>query len=772
MKNIHEIYSILLEPEIGIYMDKNLKFLDGNEIFFIGATPVNNLERIKNKLNPYKVDIIEIETSHYGGLYLNISPLLSGIIISPKNEVVSCDQTIFNLTQSVQMAKELRDFGEKSNLKNLVMIDQSTFGALWGIIKNVIADLLDIPIQHLNFIEYENSHREFSHLYLEYKNNKKSLYVHNEMDPYNHIESFCWYYYWEIKIIAEFSLNKTITIYDVGTCAAFFPLLISCQPSEELMGLNVTRIYASDIKIEGEEFARKLLEQNPNYKPVEFITLDLIRDSTLLPSADVIILNDVLEHLPDDESSFKALSDLWNKTGEILIAHVPFEDKPTPTWGHFITFNEKKIRQWSAKLPGAHFLSDVYPYDKYRNLIHEGYLVAVKTEGKLFSQVDFYNRVRLLINTLDFNVYINSGWFKEKKHQIFPVLGALDSSHFDSLKICLKKEGFCINETETQHYHIIFIKETPECRGIFIAPKRGFTSTSQDVLNQSRSSILAFELKEFLKSLDPGVVIQINESIINQLLREEEFVLMEVLDIPILKIFVFNYENSRQEIARIYFGLKNNTIKIHNIADSPRSLEISTLVYYQEIKIMAEYFKNQPISIHDVGTGSAHLPLLLSSLSLEELFGLNVANIYASDVVLTWEPLVKKALKKNKGSKPIEFFNIDVTGGLKNAPESDVLTANNVLEYLPDEKTAFSALDMLWKKTKKLLIIHIQIDEKTTLFPEPLLFFDEKKIWEWALRLNGASLLSDKYYGIDGNPLSFQGYLIAEKTKELNKRCK
>ena len=223
-----------------------------------------------------------------------------------------------------------------------------------------------------------NSHQQYIKKYLEHKD-EKSTYFLKELynENYDHIEYFSRVYYWEMKIMSDI-LNKTkISIHDVGTNVAQFPLLIRSLPRSSLFNLDIARIVASDNGCEGKKFVNRIIKEN-SYGSIEFMNIDLTHQINTAPKTDVIIINDVLEHLPNDEISLSVLKQLWNKTKKLLIAHIPIEPKPNRVWDHHVVFTSEKIRDWASQLPKAKFISDDYMEDDQKSLTEHGFLIVTR----------------------------------------------------------------------------------------------------------------------------------------------------------------------------------------------------------------------------------------------------------------------------------------------------------------------------------------------------------------------------------------------------------
>lgn len=342
----------------------------------VGATNINNLYQLTNSLKTHGYKVIDINVPNYRGLYFEASPELIGLFISPKKEYVSLDQNILNQYRETEIVYDFKAFGAENNITDLALLDLSSAIPLWIGDELIVSEMYGIDRMQVFCIKLINSHKEYIRNYFNYKS-KRNEFIFN--DKYNSIEMFSWIYYWEIKIIADLLGNQNITIHDAGTsCTAYLPLLLSGLSQQELFGMNISKIYASDNGWIAEEYIKIITERNMEYKPITFVKLDLTKEIHKVPTTDVLILNDVLEHLPNDEVSLSVLKKLWDKTGKLLIAHVPFESTPNPSWDHHITFDAGKIRDWANELPGAHFLSDDFFLDDKNPLTNQGFLIAVK----------------------------------------------------------------------------------------------------------------------------------------------------------------------------------------------------------------------------------------------------------------------------------------------------------------------------------------------------------------------------------------------------------
>lgn len=373
----NDIRSFLKKTNCKIYDRFDYYYFTSRKFPIVGTTHVNNLSQIKNVLLDHNLKVSDIDTLNYSGIYFEASPELIGLFIAPKKEYVSLSRDVLNLERETAMVQQLRAFGEENKLENLNLLDLYSAVPLWMGDESVVSDKFRMSSKQVFFHKLLNSHLEYINSYLDYRDNGS---VFQFSETHNSIQMFSWIYYWEIKIMAQLFGSTNISIHDVGTCNALFPLLLSGLSEQDLLGLNVTKIIASDINIESVpvNHIKKIIKQNNGYKAIEFMKLDLTKSLHKTSLTDVITVNDVLEHFDNDEISLAVLQQLWSKTGKLLIAHVPFESTPNRLWDHHITFNADKIRDWARKLPGACFLSDNFLVNDHKSLTDQGFLVVSK----------------------------------------------------------------------------------------------------------------------------------------------------------------------------------------------------------------------------------------------------------------------------------------------------------------------------------------------------------------------------------------------------------
>lgn len=191
-------------------------------------------------------------------------------------------------------------------------------------------------------------------------------------------------------------------------------------------------------------------------------------------------------------------------------------------------------------------------------------------------------------------------------------------------------------------------------------------------------------------------------------------------------------------------------------------------IYYVQLRAIADVFagKDGPI-IHDVASNTGHLPLLISSLTREELFGIEYSGIYCSDVSTR---LIRTTLQSVRESeervrRPIAVSRLDLLGDLSALKSADVITANDVLEHFED-KDSFKLLENLWAHTKKLLLVHVPVEETPTKAYGHLTSFNSEKLAEWASHLPECENITPRYALIIEQcdaPSNRDGFLLLQR---------
>ncbi|ACV77178.1 mycofactocin oligosaccharide methyltransferase MftM [Nakamurella multipartita] len=81
----------------------------------------------------------------------------------------------------------------------------------------------------------------------------------------------------------------------------------------------------------------------------------LVADAARLPrpdrSVDVVLMVHLLEHLDPDHCR-RAIDEALRVAARRVVIAVPYEDEPTPAFGHLRTLDESDLRAWGSACPG------------------------------------------------------------------------------------------------------------------------------------------------------------------------------------------------------------------------------------------------------------------------------------------------------------------------------------------------------------------------------------------------------------------------------------
>ncbi|MBN1389295.1 MAG: hypothetical protein JXA22_01490 [Candidatus Thermoplasmatota archaeon] len=372
------IRSILNTLPFQVYNDYDWCNFNKRVFTVVGATNIDHLRALQNVLGTDDLDVLPVDTTHFRGLLIRGPGDLSGLFISPRKEYVSTRKDILNQSRDAITLYELQAFGRKHGLKELELLDFCSGVPLCLADNEVLSEMLGIPPEELQFTKYRNSHELYVEKFREHRYDR-STYRLKEIytEGYDHIEYFSRVYYLEIRTISDIVRRSPISLHDVGTNVAQFPLLLRSLSREDLFDLDISNIIASDNGLSGKQMVNRSLKCK-HCSPISFIDLDITDNVSKVPTSDVVMINDVLEHLPCDDSSLHALRNLWDRTGALLIAHVPIEPLPNRVWDHHMIFTPDKIRDWSRQLPGADLISDDYFEEDGLSLTEHGFLMVAR----------------------------------------------------------------------------------------------------------------------------------------------------------------------------------------------------------------------------------------------------------------------------------------------------------------------------------------------------------------------------------------------------------
>ncbi len=245
-----------------------------------------------------------------------------------------------------------------------------------------------------------------------------------------------------------------------------------------------------------------------------------------------------------------------------------------------------------------------------------------------------------------------------------------------------------------------------------------------------------------------------------------------LLNLNINKYYIKLYENSFNKYINYFSKYLNTPLIMNDILSEKKYNHIKAFacLYIWIAKVLSNELKNntERLTIHDVGTELAFLPLMLSYLSGQKKLNLNFKKIFASDLNFNKLKEFKyiKFIKKNK-IIPIQLFKYNLNNSRYIIPKCDITTAIDVIEHLPNEKIAFNSIKKLWDHTKKIMIIHVPYDKKETKWHDHNMIFNQEKTKEWASNFKDAIYLSESYKETKDRTLCDLGFLILLR-KNLN----
>ncbi len=320
----------------------------------------------------------EINIAYFDAVYIEATHDFAFFILSVKREYITIDPEVMNYSMDQKVSEALTEAIRNLKLKAFEHPDQDSLFSIAGAFILNIANCLNISLDEFRYIVYKNSINNYLKIYNDFRKEPESIRDFN-WDSYDHMRYFGLWYYAMIKVMSDIfksgRYDSGFIIHDAGTSVAQFPVMLAASRKEELMGLEVGGVIASDIHILGMEYAKLYLDGITDAKPANFISCDFLDEENELPEADVTILNDVLEHFQTEEISFHVMERFWNKTRKLLIVHVPQEEEPNEVWGHYISFNRNKLLEWANRLKGHRLLAETYRFSETCTYMDAGFLI-------------------------------------------------------------------------------------------------------------------------------------------------------------------------------------------------------------------------------------------------------------------------------------------------------------------------------------------------------------------------------------------------------------
>jgi len=321
---------------------------------------------------------------------------------------------------------------------------------------------------------------------------------------------------------------------------------------------------------------------------------------------------------------------------------------------------------------------------------------------------------------------------------------------------------------ENRFMEAVYVDMEYDNNAIFLTVKEDFKSLDSEKLNYGNDSHISSEIHKSitdqnLKSLDNyGFDTTVN------IIYALEMSIAKFFGISMDEMSYIKMSNTQKEFVKNYNDYKSTPDLVRNYNwDDYDHIKSFSLNYYAMIRVMSDVFKSEGnivgFTVHDAGTSNSQLALMLSTLKEYDLMGLKVKEIIASDLVLECQDKTTRYISEYKDSKPIIFVQQDFTDESKELPQSDVTVLNDVLEHFPTDELSFHVMERFWKRTRKLLIVHVPQEDTPGVEWGHYITFNKEKLKKWADRLSGHISLVDDYSFNENTKYTDCGFLIIKR---------
>lgn len=138
------------------------------------------------------------------------------------------------------------------------------------------------------------------------------------------------------------------------------------------LGCKVTGIDINEVQI---NIAKETYTTHPNYSGLSLICEDIYKVTDLHKKFDIIIIRDVIEHIPNQERFLPFIKRFLSPSGVIFVAFPPWQN---PFGGHQQICNNKYL----SRLPWLHLLPrGLYKEVLKRGNVNPGELLDIKDTG-------------------------------------------------------------------------------------------------------------------------------------------------------------------------------------------------------------------------------------------------------------------------------------------------------------------------------------------------------------------------------------------------------
>lgn len=341
-----------------------------------------DLLKVKDLVENYGgLTVYQLETEFMKALYVTFPYPFQALFIAVNPEYNSLDPEKLSYGKDVRFTNELKRVVQEQQITSLDL-DYDVMVNIMCCNDISIAKQHQLTMEELYSRKLFNTHQEFVKAYRSFKANPSQWVSYDDLEQYDHIVHFSQNYYAIIRVMAEVYQGEGnaegFVVHDAGSSTSQLALILATLQEEELMGLKVKELIASDLNFFCIDDAQRILAQYDQALPIRFVQRDFLDETQELPEADVTILNDVLEHFPNDEMAFFVFARLWKSTRKLFIVHVPQEKELGTQWGHQILFNKAKLIQWANRLNGHRSLGDDYYFNEQTQYSDVGFLFLKK----------------------------------------------------------------------------------------------------------------------------------------------------------------------------------------------------------------------------------------------------------------------------------------------------------------------------------------------------------------------------------------------------------
>jgi hypothetical protein len=335
-------------------------------------------------------------------------------------------------------------------------------------------------------------------------------------------------------------------------------------------------------------------------------------------------------------------------------------------------------------------------------------------------------------------------------------------------ELVMKYDDMNLHKMENQFIEAIYIDSEHDYNALFLTSKEEYNSLDSEKLNYGNDSIITAVIQKTILEKNLKSLVNFGFDTTVNIIYAFELCIANHHSISMEEMHYIKMSNTQKEIVRKYNLYRTDPNEIRSYDwNNYDHLNNFSLNYYAMVKVMSDVFKssgnNRGFTVHDAGTSNSQLALMLSTLKKDDLMDLKVSEIIASDLVLECQDKTIRYINQYENPKPIKFIEQDFTDDSKELPEVDVTILNDVLEHFPTDELSFHVMERFWKRTRKLLIVHVPQEEEPGVEWGHYITFNREKLMKWADRLSGYIHLGDDYSFNKNLRYSDCGFLILKR---------